>query len=85
MITSKYGCLRGPGYHADQKDTELRSASTFQIVFVCPNLTGSGMNPDGLYACFPAFPKEEIEKIYNEVKNKPEDGGEDSVISVNCS
>ena len=41
------------------------------------------MGLDGLYACFPAFPKEEIEKIFNEVKNKPEDGGEENVISVN--
>ncbi len=49
------------------------------------NMCITGMDPDGLYACFPAFPKEEIEKIYNEVKNKPEDGGEDIVFSVNCS
>ena len=34
---------------------------------------------------FPAFPKDEIEKIYNEVNNQPEDGAEDNVISVNCS
>lgn len=53
--------------------------------FVCPNLTESGMELDGLYACFPSFGKEEIEKIYNEVKNKPGDGAEDNVISVNCS
>ena len=53
--------------------------------FVCPNLTESGMELDGLYACFPSFGKEEIEKIYNEVKNQPEDGAEDNVISVNCS
>lgn len=45
----------------------------------------TGMELDGLYACFPSFGKEEIEKIYNEVKNKPEDGTEDNVISVNCS
>ena len=45
----------------------------------------TGMELDGLYACFPAFPKDEIEKIYNEVKNQPEDGAEDNVISVNCS
>lgn len=41
------------------------------------------MGLDGLYACFPAFPKEENEKIFNEVKDKPEDGGEENVISVN--
>ena len=49
------------------------------------NMCITGMGLDGLYACFPAFPKEEIEKIFNEVKNKPEDGGEENVISVNCS
>ena len=41
------------------------------------------MGLDGLYACFPAFPRKEIEKVFNEVKNKPEDGGEENVISVN--
>lgn len=49
------------------------------------NMCITGMDLDGLYACFPAFPREEIEKIFNEVKNKPEDGGEDEGISVNCS
>ena len=49
------------------------------------NMCITGMDLDGLYACFPAFPKEQIEKIYNEVKNKPEDSAEDNVISVNCS
>ncbi len=52
---------------------------------VVENMCLTGMDLDGLYSCFSAFPKEEIEKIYNEVKNKPQDGGEDSVISVNCS
>ena len=49
------------------------------------NMCITGMDLDGLYACFPAFPKEEIGKIYDEVKNQPEDGGEENVISVNCS
>ena len=49
------------------------------------NMCLTGMELDGLYACFPSFGKEEIEKIYNEVKNKPGDGAEDNVISVNCS
>ena len=49
------------------------------------NMCLTGMELDGLYACFPSFGKEEIEKIYNEVKNKPEEGSEDNVISVNCS
>ncbi len=52
---------------------------------VVENMCLTGMDLDGLYACFPAFPKEEIEKIYKEVKNKAEDGGEENVISVNCS
>ena len=49
------------------------------------NMCLTGMELDGLYACFPSFPKEEIERIYNEVKNQPEENGEDNVISVNCS
>ena len=49
------------------------------------NMCLTGMELDGLYACFPSIKKEEIEMIYNEVKNKPEDGTEDNVISVNCS
>ena len=49
------------------------------------NMCLTGMELDALCACFPSFDKENIEKIYNEVKNKPEDGAEDNVISVNCS
>ena len=49
------------------------------------NMCLTGMELDGLYACFPSFGKEEIEKIYNDLKNKSEDGAEDNVISVNCS
>ena len=49
------------------------------------NMCLTGMDLDGLYACFPSFPKEEIEKIYNDVKSKPEEAGEDNVISVNCT
>ena len=54
-------------------------------VFVCPNLTESGMDLEGLYACFPTFAKELIDKVYYDVNNKPEKGAEDNVISVNCS
>ena len=54
-------------------------------VFVCPNLTESGMDLEGLYACFPTFAKEPIDKVYYDVNNKPKDGVEDTVISVNCS
>ena len=49
------------------------------------NMCITGMDLDGLYACFPVFPKEQIEKIYYDIKNKPESGTEDNVISVNCS
>ena len=49
------------------------------------NMTLTGMDLEALSACFPKFPKEEIEKIYNEVKNKPEDNTDSNVISVNCS
>ena len=49
------------------------------------NMCLTGMELDGLYVCFPTFEKEEIEKIYNAVRNKPEKGVEDNVISVNCS
>ena len=48
------------------------------------NMCLTAMDPDGLYACFPAFPKEEIGKVYDEVKNQPEDGVENEGISVNC-
>ena len=49
------------------------------------NMCLTGMDLDGLFACFPAFPKEEIEKIYRAVKEKPEDGVENEGIRVNCS
>lgn len=49
------------------------------------NMTLTGMDLEALYTCFPKFPKEEIEKIYNEVKNTPEDSTDSNVISVNCS
>ena len=49
------------------------------------NMALTGMELDGLCACFPRFGREEIEKIYNEVKNKPESGDDNNVISVNCS
>ena len=49
------------------------------------NMCLTGMELNSLYACFPSFSREEIEKIYNEVKSKPEDGLENKMISVNCS
>ena len=57
----------------------------FSLIFNFQYMCLTGMELDGFYACFPAFPKDEFEKIYNEVKNQPEDGAEDNVISVNCS
>lgn len=38
------------------------------------NMCLTGMELNSLYTCFPSFSREEIEKIYNEVKSKPEDG-----------
>ena len=49
------------------------------------NLCLTGMELENLFACFPAFPREEIEKIYNEIRDKSGEEAEDSVISVNCS
>ena len=49
------------------------------------NMCHTGMDLEGLYACFPSFAKELIEKVYYDVKNKPEKGAEDNVVSVNCS
>ena len=49
------------------------------------NMALTGMELEGLYACFPTFAKELIDKVYYDVKNKPEDGSDDNVISVNCS
>lgn len=49
------------------------------------NMCLTGMDLEGLYACFPTFAKELIDKVYYDVKNKPEDGADDNVISVNCS
>ena len=53
-------------------------------VFVCPNLTESGMNLDGLLACFPKFPREEIERIYTAARNRSDDDVVDTLISINC-
>ena len=49
------------------------------------NMCLTGMNLEGLYACFLTFAKELIDKVYYDVKNKPEDSADDNVISVNCS
>ena len=44
-----------------------------------------GMRLQTCYSCFPTFAKDLIDKVYYDVKNKPEDGADDNVISVNCS
>ena len=49
------------------------------------NMCLTGMEPDALYACFPKFAKEEIEKIYSEIRNGSESAVEENVISINCS
>ncbi|MCR5127457.1 MAG: hypothetical protein K6B69_05060 [Lachnospiraceae bacterium] len=49
------------------------------------NMCLTGMDLEGLYACFPSFENELIEKVYYDVKNKPDDAAEDNVICVNCS
>ena len=44
----------------------------------------TGMSLEGLYSCFPKFPKEAIEEIYN--KGKSNDTVEEKpLFSVNCS
>ncbi len=49
------------------------------------NMCLTGMELDSLYACFPKFAKEEIEKIYCEIRSGSENKGEENVISINCS
>ena len=66
-------------------DIEGRGGVNEQDRRAIENMCLTGMELDGIYVCFPSFRKEEIEKIFNEVKNKPEDGTDDNVISVNCS
>ncbi|MBO6299403.1 MAG: hypothetical protein J6N53_11235 [Lachnospiraceae bacterium] len=50
------------------------------------NMALTGMELDRLYACFPKFHREEIERIYAATKIRTtEDGPADTLISVNCS
>ncbi|MBR6852165.1 MAG: hypothetical protein IKM88_18235 [Lachnospiraceae bacterium] len=49
------------------------------------NMALTGMDLEELYACFPKFPKEEIERIYAETKIKTDEDPADTLISVNCS
>ena len=50
------------------------------------NMAITGMELEGLYACFPKFPREEIERIYAATKIRTtEEDPADTLISVNCS
>ncbi len=49
------------------------------------NMALTGMDLEGLCACFPKFPREEIERIYAETKIKTDEDPADTLISVNCS
>ena len=48
------------------------------------NMCLTGMDLDGLLACFPKFPKEEIERIFAAASNKSCDDAVDTLISINC-
>ena len=49
------------------------------------NMALTGTELEGLYACFPNFPREEIERIYMESKIRTDEDPADTLISVNCS
>ncbi len=49
------------------------------------NMVLTGMDLEGLYACFPKFPREEIERIYVEAQIKTDEDPADTLISVTCS
>jgi len=48
------------------------------------NVCYTGMDLDGLVACFPEFPKEEIERIFTTSSNRSSDDAVDTLISINC-
>ena len=47
------------------------------------NMCLTGMDLDGLLACFPKFPREEIERIYTAARNRSDDDVVDTLISIN--
>lgn len=49
------------------------------------NMCLTGMELEALCACFPKFPREEIERIYAASKIKTDEDPVDTLISVNCS
>ena len=48
------------------------------------NMCLTGMELDGLLACFPKFPREEIERIFTAARNRSVDDAVDTLISINC-
>ena len=44
-----------------------------------------GISLEGLIEAFPKFPKEDIEKIYNEINKITTDDNTGIKISINCS
>lgn len=49
------------------------------------NMALTGMDLEGLYACFPKFPRDEIARIYMESKIRTDEDPADTLICVNCS
>ncbi len=52
---------------------------------VVENMVRTGMEPESLYASFPMFPKEEIQKIYESFRDPGPETGESAGIKLNCS
>ena len=48
------------------------------------NMCLTGMDLEGLIACFPKFSKEEIERIFTASSNRSSDDAVDTLISINC-
>lgn len=48
------------------------------------NMCLTGMDLEGLIACFPKFPREEIERIFTSAGNRSDDDAVDTLISINC-
>ena len=51
---------------------------------VVENYVIAGLSLDVLYRCFPAFPRDEIDKVYNKAKEGHTEA-DGAIISVNCS
>ena len=46
------------------------------------NMALTGMELEGLYACFPKFPREEIERIYMESKIRTDEDPADTLMNI---